>query len=86
MKGRGGEGHLNDRVGLEDSAGWTRGQGGPEVGEFGVEGRRSGVPCVVVISPTGEELAFLQSERFGAAALKEWEPQTQSAWPIKGEL
>lgn len=53
---------------------------GREVAEFGFA-RRSGVPCVVIISPEGEELAFLAGERYGAAALKEWEPEKATTWP-----
>ena len=55
---------------------------GVEAGTFGF-GRRSGVPCVVVIDESGTEIAFLQGERHGAAALNEWEPEAmQSAtWP-----
>lgn len=52
-----------------------------EIGTFGY-GRRSGVPAVVVISPDGAELAFLPGERWGAAALHEWDPQqADHAWP-----
>ena len=53
---------------------------GREVTDFGF-GRRAGVPTVVVIDKDGEELAFLQSERYGSAALLEWEPKAKSAWP-----
>ena len=35
-------------------------------------GRRSGVPAVVVLSPEGDELAFVDAESRGAAALKKW--------------
>lgn len=48
--------------------------------------RRSGVPCVVVIDRDGKELAFLQGERWGAAALNEWEPAADTAWPHSDEL
>lgn len=61
---------------------------GREVGQFGYR-RRSGVPCVVVIAPNGDELSFLAGERFGAAALREWEPDEKASWPHtqdKGEL
>ena len=59
---------------------------GREVGTFGRK-RRSGVPCVVVIRPDGEEESFIQGERFGAAALREWEPDTRSAWQdVKEEI
>ena len=53
---------------------------GREINQFGFE-RRSGVPCVIVINPQGEELAFLAGERYGAAALKEWEPAKAMTWP-----
>lgn len=62
---------------------------GREVGTFGYN-RRSGVPCVVVIDVQGDEVAFLAGERFGAAALREWEPEQAARWPagasIKAEL
>uniref|UniRef100_A0A7S2DDS9 Thioredoxin domain-containing protein n=1 Tax=Haptolina brevifila TaxID=156173 RepID=A0A7S2DDS9_9EUKA len=35
-------------------------------------GRRSGVPALVVLSKEGEEVAFLDAERNGAAALEMW--------------
>ena len=53
---------------------------GRETSQFGY-GRRSGVPCVVVIDRGGNEVAFLPGERFGAAALREWEPTTVNKWP-----
>ena len=53
---------------------------GREVGTFGAS-RRAGVPSVVVINPQGEELAFLAGERYGAAALMEWEPAKTMEWP-----
>ena len=40
---------------------------GREVGTFGYH-RRSGVPAVVVVDPSGAEVAFLPGERWGAAA------------------
>ena len=58
---------------------------GRETSKFGFR-RRSGVPCVVVIKPDGEEASFIQGERFGAAALREWEPDSRSAWPLKEEM
>ena len=62
---------------------------GREVGTFGYD-RRAGVPSIVVIDPKGAELAFLPTERFGSAALKEWDPQAQQqhVWPtnVKSEL
>ena len=60
---------------------------GREIGQFGW-GRRSGVPAVVVIDPSGAELAFLPGERWGAAALHEWDHDKDAdhAWPIKSEL
>lgn len=54
---------------------------GREVETFGYK-RRSGVPCVAVIDPEGNELSFLQGERHGAAVLREWEPNDRkTAWP-----
>ena len=58
---------------------------GREISTFGF-GRRSGVPAVVVIDPTGAELGFMPGEREGAAALREWEPHDYRAWPVKSEL
>ena len=58
---------------------------GREVSTFGHD-RRSGVPCVVVIDKHGQEEAFLPGERYGAAALREWEPDRASRWPDKSEL
>ena len=57
---------------------------GREVGTFGY-GRRSGVPAVVVIDRAGAELAFLPGERWGAAALHEWENPAdgEHAWPLE---
>ena len=52
---------------------------GREVHKFGSR-RRAGVPSIVVIKPDGEEDSFIQGERFGAAALREWEPDARSAW------
>ena len=59
-----------------------------EVRTYGLFGRRSGVPAVVVVDPTGAELAFLPGERHGAAALMEWDPHdAQQMWPLaKSEL
>ena len=48
--------------------------------------RRSGVPCVVIIDRKGDEIAFLGGERYGAAALREWEPDKKNAWPMPDEL
>ena len=53
---------------------------GREMREFG-RGRRAGVPTVVVIKPDGQEEVFIQGERFGAAALLEWEPHRTPRWP-----
>ena len=53
---------------------------GRESGSYG-RGRRSGVPAVIVIDKSGEELAFLPGERYGAAALYEWQPTPKQAWP-----
>ena len=58
---------------------------GREVETFG-RGRRSGVPCVVVIDSEGNEQSFIQGERFGAAALHEWEPETATRWRLKEEI
>lgn len=58
---------------------------GREVETFGY-GRRSGVPCVIVIDRAGEEQTFIQGERFGAAALREWEPGSTTAWRLKEEV
>ena len=44
---------------------------GSEIMKFGMM-RRSGVPALVVLDPAGEEMAFLEAERRGAAALKKW--------------
>lgn len=58
---------------------------GRETWQFGFN-RRSGVPCVVVINPAGDELAFLQGERFGQAVLREWEgPTPETKWPNLGK-
>lgn len=53
---------------------------GRESGTYG-RGRRSGVPAVIVIDKSGKELAFLPGERYGAAALYEWQPTPKQAWP-----
>lgn len=44
---------------------------GREVGEFGND-RRSGVPALVVLGEDGQEIAFIDAERSGAASLKKW--------------
>ena len=51
---------------------------GMETMRFGML-RRSGVPALVVLNPAGEEVAFLDAERRGAAALKKWPAGGQ--WP-----
>mmetsp|Transcript_46784 Transcript_46784/g.108682 ORF Transcript_46784/g.108682 Transcript_46784/m.108682 type:complete len:187 (-) Transcript_46784:104-664(-) len=62
---------------------WSR----REIGWFGVDGRRSGVPAVVVIDWDGAELEFVPSETQGAAALAAWQPEaTGKAWPSPDEL
>ena len=35
-------------------------------------GRRSGVPAIVVLSPEGEEISFVDAEARGPDALKKW--------------
>lgn len=44
---------------------------GAESGQFG-SGRRSGVPALVVLGASGDELAFLAAEAEGAKALDGW--------------
>ena len=44
------------------------------------------MPCVVVIDSEGNEQSFIQGERFGAAALHEWEPETATRWRLKEEI
>ena len=44
---------------------------GSETFQFGF-GRRSGVPAIVVLDKTGEELAFVAAESQGAKALATW--------------
>ena len=41
-------------------------------------GRRSGVPAIVVLNPEGEEVAFVDAERSGAASLKKWPLEDES--------
>ena len=43
-------------------------------------GRRSGVPALVVLDSSGEEVAFIDAERRGAAALDKW-PKDSGRWP-----
>ncbi|KAL3928404.1 MAG: hypothetical protein SGBAC_012667 [Bacillariaceae sp.] len=50
---------------------------GSEALQFGF-GRRSGVPAIVVLDKTGEELAFLPAEAQGPKAL--------SSWPMDDEM
>jgi nucleoredoxin len=45
---------------------------GMESREFGISGRRSGVPALVVLASDGTELAFVDAERGGGAALTKW--------------
>ena len=46
---------------------------GAEAVKFGRDGRRSGVPALVVLNAqNGEELAFVPAEAQGAKALGEW--------------
>lgn len=45
--------------------------GGKEKPTFG-DGRRGGIPALVVINPEGEEVKYLDAESKGAAALEEW--------------
>ena len=42
-------------------------------------GRRSGVPALVVIDKEGSELAFIDAERRGQAALDKW-PIDEGRW------
>lgn len=44
---------------------------GPESLEFGL-GRRSGVPALVVLDSSGDEMAFLAAESQGVGALASW--------------
>ena len=50
---------------------------GSESLQFGVLGRRSGVPALIVLDKRGDELAFLPAESQGVKAL--------SLWPIDDE-
>merc|ERR1712070_480546 len=45
---------------------------GAEAMKLGL-GRRSGVPAIVVLSPDGEELSFVDAEARGPAALENWD-------------
>eukprot|EP00438_Fugacium_kawagutii_P003178 Skav218023 [mRNA] locus=scaffold214:2289:6239:- [translate_table: standard] len=45
--------------------------GGKEKPTFG-EGRRGGIPALVVINEAGDEVKYLDAESKGAAALEEW--------------
>jgi nucleoredoxin len=58
---------------------------GREVETFGRQ-RRAGVPSIVVIGSEGNEQNFIQGERFGAAALHEWEPEAADKWRLKEEI
>jgi len=60
---------------------------GREVKTFGKK-RRSGVPTVLVIDESGNELAFLDTERGGAASLFSFDPKAQihHKWSDKSEL
>lgn len=51
---------------------------GSEVMKLGMK-RRSGVPAIVVIDPTGEEVAFVDAEARGAGALSKW-PLDEGVW------
>ena len=48
------------------------------MGAFGRD-RRSGVPALVVVDSTDEEIAFLAAEAQGPSALKAW-PLDAGAW------
>ena len=52
---------------------------GSEVMSFGLM-RRSGVPALVVLDAEGEEMAFLEAERRGPQALKEWPADARGEW------
>lgn len=45
---------------------------GSESFEFGVFGRRSGVPALVVLAEDGSEVAFIDAERRGPGSLAKW--------------
>ena len=45
---------------------------GSEAGKLGRD-RRSGVPAIVVLSPEGSELVFVDAETRGPASLKKWD-------------
>ena len=53
---------------------------GSEMGKFGFFGRRSGVPALSVLDPTGKEMAFLEAERRGPVALKQWPADPRGQW------
>jgi len=55
---------------------------GSECFKFGF-GRRSGVPALVVLSPAGNEIAFVDAERRGPKALEKW-PE-EGAWAAERE-
>ena len=71
------------QVGSDDAAALKAKYGvwaGAEVGKFGVSGRRSGVPAIIALGPAdGEELAFIDAERSGRAALVGWDGV--AVWP-----
>ena len=46
---------------------------GSECFTFGMN-RRSGVPALVVLGQSGEEVAFVDAERRGPQALQKWPP------------
>jgi hypothetical protein len=53
---------------------------GVESGKLG-NGRRSGVPALVVLDPeSGDELAFLAAESKGAKALVDWPLDDRGLW------
>ena len=52
---------------------------GSESFEFGVFGRRSGVPALVVLSEDGTEVAFIDAERRGPGSLAKW-PLDDAVW------
>jgi nucleoredoxin len=52
---------------------------GSESFEFGVFGRRSGVPALVVLSEDGSEVAFIDAERRGPGSLAKW-PLDEAVW------
>ena len=66
----------DDRAALKKQfAVWS----GSESFEFGLFGRRSGVPALVVLSEDGAEVEFIDAERRGASSLAKW-PLSEAIW------